>query len=448
MKKNIYLIPILMLLFMSNCNVSDQLEQDTPDSKLLFATNELARDIYLAPSVQEYQYQLLVHRSGLRNNNRAEAGISVDETILNDYNSQHGTAIQLVPADYYEYNSTVEISGGEEYGTFDITIQVRRIVDELDNNLPYAIPFTISGSDGTEINDEKNNVLLKLNLREPFVRQQTFGTDQGAATGQTSFHRSYTVYVEFENEWDIAVGYEAALDLVGDYNEAHSTSYNPFPVANISNIPSDFTLAAGTNSIDVEIELSPADLDYYEPFLLPIRLVSRGDFPIDTEQDIIYLIFQRDFDQADAQVIPLTADMIETFTQESSEGPKESLVDGDTSTYWHSSWSSGVEPLPHWIQINFDNPVEIGGFNYTFRQPSGINDRPNHFDFQTSEDGVVWNTVWESSPGLPVEPVDERQTLVFDQNYSVRFFRVRILDTYANSNWTHLSTIEVFTVKE
>src|SRR5690625_5585989 len=77
--------------------------------------------------------------------------------------------------------------------------------------------------------------------------------------------------------------------------------------------------------------------------------------------------------------------MIETYTQESSEGPKANLVDGSTSTYWHSAWSSGVAPLPHWIQINFDQSEEIGGFNYTFRQPSGINDRPNHFDVRSEE---------------------------------------------------------------
>src|SRR5699024_7927736 len=63
----------------------------------------------------------------------------------------------------------------------------------------------------------------------------------------------------------------------------------------------------------------------------------------------------------------ITADMIDTYTQESSEGPKENLLDGDINTYWHSAWSSGVEPLPHWIEFNFSDKVSVGAFTYTLR---------------------------------------------------------------------------------
>ena len=144
----------------------------------------------------------------------------------------------------------------------------------------------------------------------------------------------------------------------------------------------------------------------------------------------------------------LTPDMIEAWTQETLEGPYENLVDGDPSTYWHSAWSSDVEPLPHWIKITFDGQESISGFDYTFRQPSGITDRPNHFDFQISDDGDNWTTVWESETDLPVEPVDAVQTLEFGETFSSVYFRVRILDTYGSRDWTHLSTIEVFEIIE
>lgn len=154
-----------------------------------------------------------------------------------------------------------------------------------------------------------------------------------------------------------------------------------------------------------------------------------------------------DTDEAGNIIIPLTADMIDAWTVEPLEGTVEALVDGNTGTYWHSAWSAGVEPLPHWIQINFPEPTAMGGFNYTFRQPSGITDRPNHWDLQVSDDGENWQTVWESETDLPVEPVEEMQTLEFGQNFSSSFFRIRILDTYGSRDWTHLSTIEVFEVK-
>lgn len=448
MKKNIYLYAILMLLVMSNCNVNDQLHGDAPESKVLFANNELIQDIYMAPTLQNYTYNLLIYRSGIHSDNLVKVGISVDASILEEHNLENGTEYELIPSEYYEFDNEINISSGKEYGSVDVHIQVRRIADELDADSQYVIPFTISKADGADINDDKNDVLILFNLREPFIRQESYGIDEGASVGSMNFTRSYTVYVEFENEWEINAGYQANYNLVESYNVDNGTDYKPLPESNLVNIPSEFTLSAGVNSIDVEIELSPDNLQYFEPYLLPLQLVSYGDFPVDSSRQIIYLLFQRDFDQNDAIIIPLTDDMIETYTQESSEGPKANLVDGSTSTYWHSAWSSGVAPLPHWIQINFDQSEEIGGFNYTFRQPSGINDRPNHFDVQVSEDGSVWNTVWESKAELPVEPVDQMQTLVFDQNYRSQYFRIRILDTFASGSWTHMSTLEVFKVSE
>ncbi len=437
-----------MVIFISGCDVNDQLYQDVPDSKVLFANDQLEQEIYLAPSVQEFNYQLFLYRSGVNNDASTSATLTVEESLLHDYNAEHGTAYTYLPENYYSFNSSVSIDSGKQNGIADVTIMAENIVNDLDGYSIYAIPFHITNADGVDVNEEKNKMILIVNLREPFVRQETFGVEEAAAIGRSNLNKMLNVYVNFDNEWDIELGYEVDLSLVESFNQEYATEYLPFPESNIVNIPSSFTITSGSSSIHVDFELSPDDLPYFEPYLLPVRLVSKGDFPIDPDRNIIYLLFTRNFDQNDAEIVSLTNDMIETFTQESVEGPKENLVDGDTSTYWHSAWSSGVEPLPHWIQINFSEEQELGGFNYTFRQPSGIGDRPNHFDVQVSNDGDEWNTVWTSHSDLPVEPVDARQTLIFDQNYSASHFRIRIIDTYASNNWTHLSTIEVFRVAD
>lgn len=141
----------------------------------------------------------------------------------------------------------------------------------------------------------------------------------------------------------------------------------------------------------------------------------------------------------------LTAEMLTTYTQETSEGPKENLVDGNTGTYWHTAWSEGVAPLPHWIQINFPEPKAIGGFQYWFRSPSGTTGRPNSFDLQTSSDGVSWTTVWESAKGLPITIMPPASnTLSLDKNYTSKYFRIRILSTPGNTTFTHLSEFKVY----
>jgi hypothetical protein len=141
----------------------------------------------------------------------------------------------------------------------------------------------------------------------------------------------------------------------------------------------------------------------------------------------------------------LTASMIETFTQEELEGPKENLVDGNFNTYWHSAWSDGVAPLPHHIQINFSEPKAIGGVQYWFRSPSGSSGRPNSFDVQTSTDGTTWTTVWTSATNLPVTIMPPTaNTLSLDKNYTSKYFRIRILTTPGNTTFTHLSEIKVY----
>ncbi|PTN07722.1 discoidin domain-containing protein [Mangrovibacterium marinum] len=154
------------------------------------------------------------------------------------------------------------------------------------------------------------------------------------------------------------------------------------------------------------------------------------------------------YDIENKTALDVTADMIDTYTQESSEGPKENLLDGNINTYWHSAWSSGVAPLPHYIQVNFAEPTKLGGMNYTFRQSGDVNGRPSQFDLQVSEDGTSWETVWISQDNLPTAPVDEVKTLTFGKNHESRYFRIRILKNPGMKTYTHLSGIELFTMGE
>ncbi len=145
----------------------------------------------------------------------------------------------------------------------------------------------------------------------------------------------------------------------------------------------------------------------------------------------------------DLTPIELTEGDIDTFTQEASEGPKANLIDGDPGTFWHSAWSSGVAPLPHWIQVNKE--VEVGAIKYYFRQNNGDkNGRPKKWALATSADGTSWETVWESDE-VSVEDNSVEHTLVFDKNYSAKFFRMMIMEN-GSGTYAHLGEIAFFTM--
>jgi hypothetical protein len=142
----------------------------------------------------------------------------------------------------------------------------------------------------------------------------------------------------------------------------------------------------------------------------------------------------------------LTPSMIETYTQEPSEGAKEGLIDDDFTTYWHSAWSEGVAPLPHYIQITFSEAKGIGGIQYWTRATSARSGDPDYFDLQTSTDGVNFTTVWTSANHLPTAPRPAVNTLSLDRNYYSKYFRIRILGTRSDPDqtFTFMSELKVY----
>lgn len=142
--------------------------------------------------------------------------------------------------------------------------------------------------------------------------------------------------------------------------------------------------------------------------------------------------------------LSVTDVMIDTYTQESSEGPKSNLVDGDIATYWHSAWSSGVAPLPHWIQLNFEEKTELGAIKYYFRQNnSDVNGRPTQWAVEISEDGAIWERVYTSPDNLTTDNPTQERSLSFDKNYQSRYFRVMITKNGGES-YTHLGEISFY----
>ena len=145
----------------------------------------------------------------------------------------------------------------------------------------------------------------------------------------------------------------------------------------------------------------------------------------------------------------VTAAMIETYTQESSEGPKENLVDDNKSTYWHSAWSAGVQPLPHWITINYSDVTSMGAIKYYFRQNTSANGRPTQFALDSSDDGIKWTRVWTSNANLSTSTaVANEITLPFDKNYQAKYFKLLVLATQGNTTYVTLGDMSFYTMGE
>lgn len=141
----------------------------------------------------------------------------------------------------------------------------------------------------------------------------------------------------------------------------------------------------------------------------------------------------------------LTANMIDTHVQEPYEGPKESLVDGDPSTFWHSAWSVAGAELPAHIQISFSEEKSIGGFTFMTRFAGKNGNDADQFDLQTSSDGVNFTTVWESAEIIDAQVQPAVNDIALDKNYTSKYFRIRILNTRSRTGTsTHMAELEVY----
>lgn len=143
----------------------------------------------------------------------------------------------------------------------------------------------------------------------------------------------------------------------------------------------------------------------------------------------------------------ITGDMMDSYTHHEPAGPESNLIDGDINTIWHSDWSTGVEPLPHWIEYTFDQEVTVGAIKYFLRQTSDTRGFPTQFALATSEDSTNWKQQWTSEEDLPYNPITEEKTLAFDKNYTSKHLRIMFLENAGGTPWVHMAELYLYKMK-
>ena len=145
--------------------------------------------------------------------------------------------------------------------------------------------------------------------------------------------------------------------------------------------------------------------------------------------------------------IDIRDNMTETFTQETTEGPKSNLVDNNIATYWHTAWSAGVATLPHWIKVNYNEPTKVDRIGYFWRQgrnsPAG---RPEIIGVETSEDGTTWKWEWTSEV-LDVANTNSptlEKTFDLPTQLQSKFYRVMFIQVNGTTNYVNLGEFRMY----
>lgn len=145
-----------------------------------------------------------------------------------------------------------------------------------------------------------------------------------------------------------------------------------------------------------------------------------------------------------ASAITLTASQLSTNNQEPSEGAIANLIDNNNNTFFHTRWSSPQIPMPQYIQIDLNQPVD--DFQFWQRNRNGSQQAPKIVEVQISNDGVTWETIETISTGLPSGSAAEYTSAVFRPGHSFTHFRYNCLQTAGNANYFNMAEFRLYDV--
>lgn len=138
----------------------------------------------------------------------------------------------------------------------------------------------------------------------------------------------------------------------------------------------------------------------------------------------------------------LTADQLWTDDQETTEGPIANLIDGNTSTYFHMSWSAPT-PFPHYIRIDLKKQVWGVQFNYVCRNNNN-NDNPKDMTILGSNTENVEDAwVIDNLQGPTGKAASYSSPHLISANSDFRYLWIRVNSAWSGSKWVAIATLDV-----
>lgn len=118
------------------------------------------------------------------------------------------------------------------------------------------------------------------------------------------------------------------------------------------------TLSPGITTTELPVTINSDQLQPGD-YMLPIRIESVSIFGISSTNDVYPLAIRILGPQLDRTNWTIEANTQEPNGEGSGNGVPSCALDGNPSTYWHSSWQSGSHALPHELIIVPRNRIHL-----------------------------------------------------------------------------------------
>lgn len=384
-----------MLVFLSIVSCVDDVDNDRSSGILSASQNGFTTlEVYdLGPL---NKIDLSVSKAGLQDNG-GTVTFTVEQSLLDSLNNADGTAYQLLPSECYTLeNATYTVAPGGnrlvEGGT--LTYDPHKIYNLCGfDKLKYVLPLRVS-STGTPMNPDRTAVLYGFIVKEAVVNLVSSGGSFVVEGGTTNPPMNLNTQVSFDNEWDLSVSFAAKdADYVDNYNTANSTYYTLLP-SNLYTL-SDATIAKGKTTGSSTINLQGGTLPPGN-YLLPVSLSGlsgQGDASINIDNQTVATYFViKQGDPINRDNWTVTANTEEKTGEDNGKnGWAKHMIDGNTSTFWHSQWQGGEVAPPYELILDMKKENAVSQLGLIARQNS-VTYMNMEFYAKVNED-EEWNSI-------------------------------------------------------
>lgn len=449
MKKNKLWISCLVLL--TACNNSEyDLENLVPQEyhKILYITESGKKNITLYETGEDNVFNFVLYKGGSDPSQTASAQIKVmtQEQVDEEYSKPEAVTYKCLSTDCFQFSeSDINFIPDERDKQISILMnpaKVKALID-TDPSAKWVLPVQVCSSTDS-INAEKDQLFIQLDKVlpatvgftsvEPKAREYAYGLF-------TTIEEEMEISFITENQWDITCTLVSEdADYVAEYNSQNGTSYEMMPEGCYT-IPESVVLSPGQQTVNIKAVIDGTKLTYNKTYMLPIRLEGVSKFEIDNDKQVYPLLISIGLPELNRTGWTITTDSEET-EGEKSNGLATLVLDGDFSTYWHSTWKTGSAnasktTLPYTLIIDtqtLNNFTHVG-----LSQRFGSQKDTKGGKIYASQD----NSEWTECGSFELKKADGIQEFELTPNTQGRYLKIVIESSYRGQS-ANLSEIYIY----
>lgn len=432
------------LFVLGACDESKyELDQLVPEQyhKILYVNNSGKQAVTLYDTGEDYRYNFSIFKSGSDPSQTASVDIHIltQEELDSKYSGPEAINYKLMSADCYSIEAThLDFSATDRSKPVTVSLNPESIKTAIqaDPEAVWVLPMQVT-SENDSINSEKNELFLRITgvitpsfgFKSPSVSVKEYGYG-------TAISEKIAIGLDTENSWEIDCEFAVDDDYRTAYNTKNKTIFKALPEGTYS-FEEQMTLSAGTTNTELGVTINADQLQPGD-YMLPIRIKTVSMFEISSGNAVYPLAVRILGPQLDRAPWTIEANTQEPGGEGAGNGVPTCALDGNLSTYWHSSWQSGNHALPHELIIDAKKTYTFTQFGLMQRQDANYTDT-GAGAFYVSDDKNTWTKVGK----FTMEKVLSIQNFTLENPVKGRYFKVEITESNRGLN-TSLSEIYAY----